>query len=52
MWEPGTSPEVVGFREVAFWLQFHRVTWDHYTDAAAKVLAKRMGTFKLVDHGE
>lgn len=51
-WKLGTSPEVVEFLEVKFWTQFHGVPWDHFTDSVAKVLAKRMGTFKMVDHAQ
>lgn len=51
-WKQGTSPESTEFEEIEFWTQFHGVPWDHYTDAAAKAFAKRMGSFKLIDHSE
>lgn len=51
-WKQGISLEVIDFMEVEFWVHFKGVPWDHFTNVAAKVLAKRMEVFKMVDHGE
>lgn len=44
--------KVMEFLEVEFWVQFHNMPWNHFTDAAGKVLAKRLGSFKMVDYAQ